>query len=183
MDTDGGGWTLIASSTAVLSDEAAAHHAQLATLEPTAGRPGVWDGMRPVVADAGGADLRFTCKRDPTDPDFEVDLSFYDVGWYAEITRGTEADSCFLDGGVNVSPRRRNNLSGNVLAQGNPYNSGVLEGEDSCGSPTDFTVDFDDRGMDSNQSDGTDWGEDDGSDKCGVSGVNSGAWYMFVREL
>ena len=30
-----------------------------------------------------------------------------------------------------------------------------------CGDTGDFTVDFDDRGMDSNQYDGTDWGRDD----------------------
>ena len=55
--------------------------------------------------------------------------------------------------------------------------------EDSCTDTSDFTVDFDDRGMDSNQSDGTDWGEDDSTKKCGTSGVNDGAWHIWVREL
>jgi hypothetical protein len=36
--------------------------------------------------------------------------------------------------------------------------------------------------MDSDQSDGTDWGEDDSSLKCGVSGLDGGAWFIWVRE-
>ena len=40
-----------------------------------------------------------------------------------------------------------------------------MEGEDSCADTGDFTIDFDDRGMDNNQNDGTDWGEDDRSKK------------------
>ena len=48
---------------------------------------------------------------------------------------------------------------------------------------SDFTVDFDDRGKDSNESDGTDWGEDDGILKCGSSNLSSGAWHIWVREI
>jgi hypothetical protein len=57
-----------------------------------------------------------------------------------------------------------------------------LEGEDWCGDTGDFTVDFDDRGMDGDQSDGTDWGEDDASHKCGRTGLRSGQWFIFFRE-
>ena len=45
----------------------------------------------------------------------------------------------------------------------------------------DFTVDFDDRGMDSFESDGTDWGVDDNNRKCGTSPLFDGAWFIFVR--
>jgi hypothetical protein len=36
--------------------------------------------------------------------------------------------------------------------------------------------------MDSNQSDGTDWGEDDWSFKCGQSWIGGGTWFIWVRE-
>jgi hypothetical protein len=55
-------------------------------------------------------------------------------------------------------------------------------GEDTCDATDDFTVDFDDSGMDSNESDGTDWGEDDGARKCGMSGLETGTWFIWVRE-
>jgi hypothetical protein len=35
--------------------------------------------------------------------------------------------------------------------------------------------------MDSNQTDGTDWGEDDGSFKCGTSSTGQ-AYFIFIRE-
>lgn len=37
-------------------------------------------------------------------------------------------------------------------------------------------------GMDSNEMDGTDWGEDDGSPKCGLGPVRNGVWQLWVRE-
>jgi len=37
--------------------------------------------------------------------------------------------------------------------------------------------------MDSNENDGTDWGEDDGSKKCGTGGLTNGAWHIWTREL
>ena len=59
----------------------------------------------------------------------------------------------------------------------------LSRGEDSCGDTGDFTIDFDDRGMDNNQGDGTDWGEDDSSKKCGSStGGSNAAWQIWVRE-
>jgi len=58
-----------------------------------------------------------------------------------------------------------------------------FKGEDACAAPDDFTVDFDDRGMDANESDGTDWGLDDGVKKCGAQ-VDLGdmAWFVWYRE-
>ena len=52
----------------------------------------------------------------------------------------------------------------------------------SCADSGDFTVDFDDRGMDGNESDGTDWGEDDSQRKCGTGDLPSGQWFIFARE-
>jgi len=77
---------------------------------------------------------------------------------------------------------RMNFLNSDFRPLGDQWNAGYMEGEDNASSSTDFTVDFDDRGMDSNQSDGTDWGEDDSSRKCGVEGLSSGTWFIWVRE-
>jgi hypothetical protein len=186
MTTDGGGWTLVASTlTTALADEASAYYADLATLAPTQGHTGVWDGLRPLGM---RFDVRFACRAAvgaEGDP-FDVDLSFYDVIWYDEITTGTDADSCFSErdgAGADEPPARRDNVGGVSLDAGNPWDAaGYLEGEDTCGDAGDFTVDFDDRGMDSNQADGTDWGEDDDQRKCGVNDLPDGQWFIFARE-
>ena len=107
---------------------------------------------------------------------------------HGAVTTGTDADSCFSEqngaGDDQPTPGRRNNIADVELMPGDQWNAnGYLEGEDGCGSQDDFTVDFDDRGMDSNQSDGTDWGEDDNARKCGQSGLGNGAWHIWVREL
>jgi len=98
------------------------------------------------------------------------------------FTTGSDQQCCF-DHNSNqaFSPSRRNNLTGELLPEGDQWDRGALVGEDHCGDTSDFTVDFDDRGMDSDQSDGTDWGEDDSTGKCGRSGVR-GEWFVWVRE-
>jgi hypothetical protein len=139
--------------------------------------------MRDVIA--GNSDIRFTCKLDPVEPQMTVDLSFYDIHWYREITTGSDADSCFNEddgaGYDQPAPARQDNLTLDFRASGEDWSSGLLEGEDHCGAVFDFAVDFDDRGKDSNEDDGTDWGQDDGIRKCGVSGTGE-AWFIFVRE-
>ncbi|MCK6575676.1 hypothetical protein L6V77_31865 [Myxococcota bacterium] len=192
--TDGGGWTLVGSSRgSTLNDQGQAWYADLATLAPAAGNLGLWNGLRSL---GGRWDVRFACRdavREAVDP-FTVDLSFYDVDWYWTITAGADADSCFAEsdglGAPDPAPARRDSIGGRFLPVGTPYaatgafyeGDDFLEGEDTCADTTDFTVDFTDRGMDSNQSDGTDWGEDDGSLKCGTSGVATGQWFVFARE-
>jgi hypothetical protein len=182
MTTDGGGWTLVASSgsSVPLEDQALAYHADLATLAPSASHVGVWDGLRPVVTGASH-DVRFACKTATADANMAVDLSFYNVDWYSEVTSGTDTDSCFMvNGAGDPNPARQNNLTGVFKGTGDAYALGALVGEDTCTNSIDFTVDFDDRGMDSNESDGTDWGKDDNVRKCGVT--NSGeAFFIFVR--
>ncbi len=185
MTTDGGGWTLVASTrTTTLNDEASAYYDDLTTLTPAVGHTGVWDGMRALIADR--SDIRFSCRSAPAAGPMTVDLSFYNTDWYRTITTGTDADSCFQEnngaGYDRPAPSRRDNVAGSFLPVGNDWNYGYLEGEDSCGDTGDFTVDFDDRGMDSNQSDGTDWGEDDSQLKCGTSGLFDGVWFIWVRE-
>ena len=179
MTTDGGGWTLVMSSGGGTppSDGSGPYHNDLTTLSPAAPHINAWDGMKPAIDPMH--DIRFTCKQAAAGA-LIVDLSFHNVDWYDLITAGNEAASCFHTGGVALSPERRNNLTGTLLAAGNTYNSGSFEGEDSCSDSGDFTVDFDDRGMDSNQSDGTDWGSDDSSAKCGLSGVGN-SWFIWVR--
>lgn len=182
MATDGGGWTLVGSSLFPLQDAATAWHSDLETTAPSGATLGVWDGLRPYVIGTGGrSDFRVACSQ-AAGGAFAVDLSFYDTIWYAEVTQGTDADSCFSEiGQPDLPPARRNNLSGESLPAGDPWNAGALVGEDLCDDLEDFTVDFDDRGMDSFEADGTDWGSDDGLDKCG-SGFGIG-FFLFVREL
>ena len=186
MTTDGGGWTLVASTRDVLlQDEASGPYGDLDTLAPSGGHTGVWDGLRPL---ATRFDLRFACRnsvRDESSP-FDVDLSFYDVIWYDEITTGADDESCFSEddgAGADPPPARRDNIADVSLAEGDAWNFvGYLEGEDSCDDTGDFTVDFDDRGMDNDESDGTDWGADDDERKCGVAGLSEGQWFIFARE-
>ena len=93
---------------------------------------------------------------------------------------GSFADCSYHMPARSTPPRRTNLLSGAVLNEGNEWNSGYLEGEDSCADSSDFALDFDDRGMGGNPSDGTDWGMADGSRKCGS--LNSGdAWFVWYR--
>jgi hypothetical protein len=73
-------------------------------------------------------------------------------------------------------------LNGNTRPLGDQWDFGYLKGEDACTSTDDFTVDFDDRGMDSNQRDGTDWGEDDGTQKCGNTSGGIYTYFIWVRE-
>ncbi|TXD44283.1 DUF4215 domain-containing protein [Lujinxingia vulgaris] len=187
MDTDGGGWTLVASTLqTALRDEASPYYDALTTVDPISGNTGIWNGLRPIVDLTG--DMRFTCKVSAATqgPSFDVDLSFYDVSWYQTITTGSDADSCFEDNqgtGYTGPWNRRNNLTGEFKSDTDEYGSGYMEGEDACTSTTDFTLDFDDRGMDSLQTDGTDWGQDDGAQKCGsVQGIGTGVWHVWSRE-
>ena len=181
MEVDGGGWTLVGSSRgATLSDEAGPWHPDLGRARPTGATPAVWDGLRGRTPD----EVRFTCRHDADDAEPTVDLSFRGVDWYRTITTGTEAESCFLVGdgaGFVDAPERRDNRTGEVLPAGTPWAAGYLEGEDACREPRDFTVDLRDRGMDGNQSDGTDWGLDDDMPKCGTEGAFDGEWQLWVR--
>jgi hypothetical protein len=185
MTTDGGGWTLVASSLhATVNDEASPWYQDLTTPFPEEGHSGVWDGMRAVIEER--SDIRFTCKGDPTSEAMRVDLSFYATLWYREVTSGADGDSCFSagDGAGYEQPAsaRRDNVADLLLRRGDDWDSGLLEGEDSCEDEDDFTVDFDDRGMESDPNDGTDWGEDDGSQKCGFERLTIGSWFVWVRE-
>ncbi|HJL11833.1 MAG TPA: fibrinogen-like YCDxxxxGGGW domain-containing protein [Polyangiaceae bacterium LLY-WYZ-15_(1-7)] len=186
METDGGGWTLVASTNGTtLNDQASVYYADLATLSPAEGHEGIWDGMRDV---AGAVhDVRFSCKTAPAARDMTVDLSFYRVDWYRAITGSTsDADNCFHPGSGTSDanpndPERRNNVTGERLAaDGGWDDSAGLEGEDSCSDSGDFTLDFDAGGMDRTDSE-TDWGEDDSSALCGSS-ASDGAWFVWVRE-
>ncbi|MCB9543370.1 MAG: scavenger receptor cysteine-rich domain-containing protein [Myxococcales bacterium] len=187
MVTDGGGWTLVAASATVpLDDYGVAYYQDLAGLAPAVPNAGIFNGL-----DLGRrTDIRFACRAlgGAANAPMTVDLSFYDTPWYAEFAAArTDAESCFSEengrGFDEPPPQRRNNLTGMVLGANTGWGAGTLEGEDTCNDTQDFTVDFDDRGMKSNVDDGTDWGEDGGRAKCGVSGVRAGQWFVFVREL
>ena len=186
QQTDGGGWTLVGSSRGEpLGDTSSGYYEDVASLSPGSPHSGIWVGLRGFDTKF---DVRFACRQEVggTNDDMTVDLSFYDVPWYMEWTAGNDGDSCFEEdngqGATQPTPARRNNLTQEELAAGDRYASGFLEGEDACGAEDDFTVDFDDRGMGGNGSDGTDWGMADGIPKCGVEGVNNGQWFVFVRE-
>jgi hypothetical protein len=197
MTTDGGGWTLVASSLGEpLDDRAAACHADLASVRPTAANPGVWSGLRDLT-DAGlahEADIRFSCKRDAADFSFEVDLVFSEVDWYYEVTRGTDTHACFapeLDGaGAPLdSPapvRRLDVLSGTARAAADPWIADTFHGEHACVDPDTFAVDLDGPGVSAPGALGlTSWGEVDGEPRCGPAALEpgQGAWFVWFREL
>jgi hypothetical protein len=184
--TDGGGWTLVGSTEgSTMNDQRSNYYNDLQTLDPAGANAGIWWGLR---GSGARGDVRFACRNAvrAADSAMTVDLSVYNVNWYQEWTTGTDAQSCFSErnggGDDNPPPMRKNNLNNQVRARGDQWNAGYLEGEDSCGDSGDFTIDYDDRGMDSNQNDGTDWGEDDSSKKCGRSGLGTGQWFIFYRE-
>ncbi|NNF35261.1 MAG: T9SS type A sorting domain-containing protein [Saprospiraceae bacterium] len=191
MTTDGGGWTLVSSSNVTVNDQSSPYSTLLQSPNASTGNmPGVWDGLRPLIA--GNSDIRFTCcnlDAGTCGSSWTVDLVFYEAPYYLDVTNGpNDSDNCFEEGNgtgyTTPAPRRKNINTGVELALGNNWNwGGYLEGEDNCGDANDFTVDFDDRGMDSNQGDGTDWGEDDGARKCGVNAITNGWWHIWVREL
>ncbi|MEM9071541.1 MAG: fibrinogen-like YCDxxxxGGGW domain-containing protein [Myxococcota bacterium] len=184
METDGGGWTLVAASAEEPPDDISGDYfMELQNLSPTMTNLAIWGGMRPVVG--ASADIRFACKADVTSAGFDVDLAFYGNDWYDIITAGPdEADTCFFPGSDlvgNGSPERRNILTGDVLPEGSPWSdSNGFEGEDVCDTDSDFTVDFDGGGMDDTTD--TDWGEDDGVDQCGATVGTGGAWFIFVKQ-
>ncbi len=180
MDVDGGGWTLVSSTKNLPpKDQELGYHGDLRHLFPNSIHFGVWGALDSVITT--NSDIRFACKIKNSSDLMTVDLSFYDVPWYLEITSGPDAVTCFLDGGVATSPQRRNNITNQLLLLGDPYNSGVLEGEDFCDDDDDFAIDFDDRGKDGNSSDGTDWGDDDGTGRCATFDAGE-SWFVFVRE-
>ena len=187
MATDGGGWTLVASSTRTFDDMGVTYDANLTTLAPNSPMRGVWSGMRAITA-GSRSDIRFACSNGGAN--LAVDMSFYQTIWYNELTNANnDAAVCFNENngaGADPPPARRDNRANRSLPAGDPWNYGYLEGEDDCSSTDDFTIDFDDRGMDNNQADGTDWGEDDTTEKCGSqqgNPLNGASWYIFVREL
>lgn len=185
MTTDGGGWTLVASTALTTLDDAASdYYDDLTTIEPVKGNAGVWDGMRDFVGQVG--DIRFACKELASNPTWDMDISFYANKWYWEITTGSDAASCFNEddgAGDDPPPERTDNVSGEHLAAGSIWRtSGYLEGEDSCSDDLDFTIDWDDRGMKSNPNDGTDWGEANGMGKCASTLAGGEVWVIFARE-
>lgn len=188
MDVDGGGWTLVSSSNRAVDDKAVGWDPLLTSLAPNGAMTGIWLGMRTLLNN-NQSDIRFVCTFNGRRA---VDLSFYENPWYRQITEDrSDANTCFQDGngagtGVTPPPARRNNVNGRSLSAGDPWDYGYLEGEDGCASPDDFTIDFDDRGMDNNQADGTDWGVDDSTEKCGTQQgmpLNGAQWFIFFREL
>jgi hypothetical protein len=192
--TDGGGWTLVGSTREqTLNDQASQWYEDLRTLAPARANAGIYAGLR--GANLARHDVRFACRGQvgAANAPFDVDLSFYNVVWYMEWTTGNDGQSCFSEndgrGFDRPAAARRNNLTAESLAAGTPWAgrddgnaTDYLEGEDRCDDASDFTVDFRDRGMDSNEVDGTDWGEDDQLRKCGNRNDVAGQWFVFARE-
>ncbi|MFN3202856.1 MAG: MopE-related protein, partial [Bradymonadia bacterium] len=193
MTTDGGGWTLVASSAVnsngrggTIDDRGRAEwFSNLSTGFPNSSAPWVWSAM---LAHGDRFDIRFACRTDrPGFPEpYDVDLSFYDNDWYAEIAGSTiDGETCFNtpDNPLEL-PARRNNLNGDFIEDNTPWEGqGQLVGEDSCQDGGDFAVDFNDGGRIGNRSDGTDWGEHNGSRTCGAINQGNGQWLIFVREV
>jgi Notch-like protein len=184
LQTDRGGWTLVGSTAGQMLDDARApYYPDLMSLAPAGANPGVWDGLRGL---SDRFDVRFACRAalGAEGAPMDVDLSFYRTGWYTEFTAGDDAASCFSEDAMQdfPAPSRRNNRTGDYRARRNQWDTGAFVGENTCGDIADFAVDFDDRGLNGNEGDGTDWGEDDGRLKCGAAGLGTGQWFVFARE-
>ncbi|MEO0600980.1 MAG: MopE-related protein [Myxococcota bacterium] len=186
MDTDGGGWTLVASTIDGPFIDAGTrfYNDDLQTLFPEGRHLNVWSGLRASVE--ATHDLRIACKPDVDDTEMTVDLSFYDVPWYHVITEGGDRDSCFagIDGAGALSPppARRNNRTGEVLPLGDPWERGYLEAEPECDDLFYFKLDFDAGGQGLVSDDQTDWGEDFVTTYCGTAIDDDGAaWFVLVR--
>ncbi len=194
MDTDGGGWTAVVSAAGGAPDDlAVTYHPGLAHLEtPTEvlspynnDMEGFWSGMRSAIS--GNSDIRFACRR--VGEPFSVDMSFYDVDWYREITQGTDTQSCMVAPSVRSGniPARKNNVTGQILPLGDTWNNansstgGGPSMEYNCSDPVVFTITFD--GIPNS----TTWGRTRNigtryRSYC-VDWLDSGAdFYAFVRE-
>jgi hypothetical protein len=189
METDGGGWTLVANSRYVY-DYSSGYYSDLSRLPNNNywyGR-GIWDGLREVVDDT--SDVRFTCGT-WGGSSFDVDLSVYDIHWYREWTTSTwDGDSCFNEpGGYDQpAPARRNNVTGDTRPVGDDWDAGYLRGEDTCADYGDFAIDFDERGKAPGAyqgwgvGDSTSWGSADYQFRCGNSLVYGANFWVWVRE-
>jgi hypothetical protein len=173
--TDGGGWTLVlshAATTVPLSDGAGPYHSDLrriAGIMPlAAGARYVWDGMRAVYG--ANTDIRFTCSHSSAPATNRVDLVFYDVPWYNELTAGPEDAVCFFDGttGAGIMPPARRDVVGDrFLAAGSPWSRGYLSSERTCATSVDFQVDFETGGGGSGST--TNWGAFNNVVYCGTA--------------
>ncbi len=185
MTTDGGGWTLVSSTNdEPPMDHGGGYHSELSTLLPTGRHESIWDGLRPLIT--ANSDIRFACKGNDTDIPMTVDLSFYNNGWYTELTASTnEASVCFqedMGNGYDGAVDRRNNLTNTIKTSADEWDVGYLEAEPGCSSAADFLIDFDDGGT-AGTSDDTDWGEEIGGDVCGTNTDSTDmSWFIFVRE-
>lgn len=187
MDTDGGGWTMVVSSNAPVDDYGVGPYDDLSSLRPLSANAAIWNGMRGLELDS--SDVRFACKRDAADADYNVDMSFYNNDWYQVLTAGdTDEDVCFLTAFDDIrngteNPERRDNIAERTLVLGTPYMSFDvdLDAEGDCEDEDDFNIDFEAGGI-FNDGD-NDWGEDGGDEFCGSGGaLTDGAWFMFFRE-
>lgn len=110
FETDGGGWTLVASSRGLPpEDYGVDYYEALKTVHPAEGRsqPAIWNGLADFAAaqflQTGQDAIRFSCAASQKDSDddlsslpaFDVDMAFYATGWYTHIANAThDAHSC-----------------------------------------------------------------------------------------
>jgi len=193
MVTDGGGWTLVYSGRAPPTDFGGTWHEDLSTLHPS--RQEILPLWWTTSVSNSVSDFRVSCAveqcNSSTECAFAVDLVFYDTFWYSFIgSSKSEAETCFglsffTEHMARLSPRRCNLLSGECLSQGVYWSSGAFESEKACDAPEDFAFDFNDRGLDSDEADGTDWGLDDGKWKCGTQACAANgtcSWFVWARK-
>ena len=181
QENAGGGWTLVSSSRGVAPHDARVDYSvSQQTLYPEVSQRGVWDGLRAKYSEAQ-SDIRFACRRDLFTEQMDVDLTFFERAWYTEITKGSDAESCFSTNDTAFTGKRRDNLTGKYLTASDERQGGNLAGETDCDDTLNFTVDFSRRGLgDIND---TTWGRAQGATTCGESqDVRNGGFYIFVRE-
>lgn len=182
MTTDGGGWTMVAATRGVVQQDEATDASAEASIFPTAPAAGVWNGMRSATP-TDATDIRFACKLQETSADMDVDISFYQRGWYHTMTTGTEAESCLnIPGAATATGDRRDNVSGDWFSADTPRDSDVtLLSENKCEDSDNFVVDLNSRGVPSIST--TSWGRARGVPTCGQDATSGRtAWFVFVRE-
>ena len=105
---------------------------------PSSAHEGIWEGMRAAIN--GASDIRFTCRLDRNANSQTVDLNFYNIGWYRELTASrSDANVCFEEsngsGDTQPTPRRRNNLNGQTRSWGINGTQAISRGKTPAATP------------------------------------------------
>jgi hypothetical protein len=136
METDGGGWTLVGSSTGVAFQDRGGHYTdnlRSPTPSDQTGSPWIWDAFADPFA-GKLSDIRFSCNNSNTDG-YDVDLVFYQSSFYATLVSSYDEEAvCFNSPPHDprtVAPDRMDLLKNRRTRKGYP-NGKMFNGEHAC---------------------------------------------------